>query len=135
MAGNITTHQGARMMDDARDALFIRLETATGPDQKLFFDCYIACFGELRPNPGIDRRWLKFVALVNAEGWTDAAMMLVPEGCFGDVRIGNGAIPAYAWLRLNNVDPGTGIIAGATSAIALCIASMKVRKDMEPTNG
>ena len=56
--------------------LIARLESADGPDRELFMLAYAACFPALR----FDGHPQRFMAMLDAEAWTSAAEMLVPEG-------------------------------------------------------
>jgi len=74
--------------------LIERVEKAEGPTYALFRECYVAVFGEPQfeaPYGGYDA-YRKFRTLLEAGGWTDAAMMLMPKHCSSELT--SSAAPA-----------------------------------------
>lgn len=69
-----------------------RCERAEGPIRKLFEEV----FGLVFPSEQSFVLWRRFHALLNAEAWTDAAMMLIPPeaNCHG-YEVGENGVDAY----------------------------------------
>jgi hypothetical protein len=58
--------------------LIERLKQAGGPDRKLFEAAYVACFGEVDWGPeGNWHPFRKFLDLMDAAAWADAALTLI----------------------------------------------------------
>ena len=128
------------MSNDRIKELIERLEKASGPDRELngaiFWiverrraqnSYWNVTPGKPQPIDELPVKGLgKLAVEVSAPAYTasiDAALTLVPEGWFGDVRLGGER--SFAWLKGDNTDPGTGLLIGNTPAIALCIAALR----------
>ena len=90
-----------------------------------------------RPNKYVfdleaDARHYKFTRFLDAEAWTDAAMMLVPEGWLWEVQwIGHqtkGRVAnAHIWKRFDQ----SHFAAAAHPALALAQACLKARENAD----
>lgn len=108
-------------------SIVARLEKATGPDDELFYECAHMAFGPSHNLTDI-ARWNRFSQLVESEAWTDAALMLVPEGL--EWSVGRNSDGSFGAAVGNTVDLGDVEVAQQIKggpAIALCIAAMKAR--------
>jgi hypothetical protein len=127
------------------EKLIERLEQATAEQQRELLEAaFVAIHGEpteaTRPNVAsawLDR-WRPFLALLDAGGFLDAAMSLVPEGwrwmagqrefphCRAYVENGELAFRGFG-LRPNPARQWFEVTA-ATPALALCAAALRARK-------
>ena len=109
--------------------LITRLEAATEPTPALFYDAYVAVFDRLTADDG--ERGARFEQLVRAEAWTDAALMLVPEGLGWRVGANPGASKYAGEAEIEDPKDGgwqfTVEANGRSPALALCIAALRAR--------
>lgn len=115
------------------DELIERVEKANKPTRDLFRECFEAVFGYGVTVVPDGPRWVRysaFIKMVDAEAWESAALMLVPEGyrwVIGSTwKDKHGNVPAVASVCIAG-DYARPII-GATSALAIVIASLKALK-------
>lgn len=114
------------------DTLIARLESAVGPDRELFVEAARVVFGitslaeddwKALNFPPADR----FIKRLDAEAWTSAAEMLVPEGWHVSVNTTVGALlQGSAAVRDRDGGPSFAS-AAATPALALAAAALKAR--------
>ena len=118
-------------MTQKTDDLIERLEKASAPDRELDVAIVYALYPEIGPyrphcvgdepifyqDPFYKQRCPKFTASI------DAAMRLVPEGW--SWRVGN--LPSGKGFADLGTQKSLQCIEGATPAIALCIAALRVR--------
>lgn len=110
-----------------------RCEKASGPDRELFWQAYEAVFGKANaeiidqfPGHKMPDTWERFRKLLDAGGFLDAAMTLVPEGySYGAgttfyERKGWAYCIEYGASGFKNID-------AATPALALCAAALRAR--------
>lgn len=110
--------------------LIAALEQADGPSRELF----MAAYQVVHPPPnwqsyGNPQAFARFMQLLNAEAWLEAAALLVPNGWrFGlstDGLFVRGTCRAAVWEK----GPPTEIEWYApTPALALCIAALRARE-------
>ena len=76
------------------------------------------------------REWSKkFQRLIEAEAWTDAALLLVPEGNYAHILFKADGSGLAAIGKLATSDPtDTGTISAATPALALLIAILRTKE-------
>lgn len=121
--------------------LATRIEQATGPDRELFLEAFYETHGSaLQGNIALPYQeyaaaFGRFIELIDAEAYLDAAMSLVPEGRpskqIGTTDDGVG----YAALAGNDMhmmaeDPDEFWVeaTAATPALALCAAALRARE-------
>lgn len=118
--------------------LIEKLEAADGPSRGLFIEAYYAAFG--RPKTEREHQpFDRFRVLIDAGGWTDAALMLVPENhavdltAWGPLWKGKQRariLPLFQeagrWFHRGS-DPDYCVNA-PTLALALCIAALRARE-------
>ena len=106
-------------------AMIERLEKADKPDKKLWTAAYEAIHGKQT----ISLSWGRFLVLIDAAAWLDAAMMLVPSTCKGYwldyYCLGQDEWEARALLSINEESQEVGN--SDTLPLALCIAALKAR--------
>ena len=119
--------------------LIKRLEEATAPNKKLFVEAYEAVHGK----SDIDIKFGRFLILLDAGAWTDAALTLVPEGwnwhggfwaTWPGTKAGEqpnarmcvtrGTLYTWEWIEKKG-DGHNG--RAATIPLALCIAALRAR--------
>jgi hypothetical protein len=78
--------------------------------------------------PVFCRQCDRFIRLLDTEAWLDAAMMLVPEGWFFQIKGFKGNVLFNAWVRPNQIGTEKEVSAsGPTPAEALLAAIEKAR--------
>ena len=97
-------------------AMIERLEKADKPDKKLWTAAYEAIHGKQT----ISLSWGRFLVLIDAGAWLDAAVMLVPEGRLWSVGQRTNASGFVACTSQSHKS-----CIGTTSALALSIAALK----------
>ena len=103
-------------------ALADRVEKATAESFDLFAESFDAIHGGRSSERLL---WSQFCALIEAEAWLDAAMMLVPEGDI-HLEIKHGKVWAF-------VGSPVRAATAATPALTLCAAALRARATLDPT--
>lgn len=104
------------------EELIAALEAACVPSRGLMLEAFAALY----PDDGTtdyDDRLFRFVAMLNAEAWRFAALMLKPEGCSVDLSINDDNFSEVALITAH----GPICATGSTPALAICIAALKAR--------
>ena len=128
--------------------LIERIEAATGPDRELFEEAFAVAFGPepeskydgrawKRGEPDFAPEWsayierrCRYLQLVDAEAWLDAAMALVPEGCDRADHVwpdNEGRFCTYLWAQRKRHQVVARARA-ATPPLALCAAALRARE-------
>ena len=103
------------------EELIAALEAADGPSRDLMLEAFAAHY----PDDGTadyGDRLFRFVAMLNAEAWESAALMLVPEGWHWSTNSGG---TARIWVQGVYYAAEAENAAAATPALAICIAALK----------
>lgn len=108
--------------------LIERLERADGPSWELFQEAWLAVHHDgygLENERDTCRLCERFNRMLDAEAWTDAALMLVPDGWTGFVAV-DADNETWLWSCNSAIKRGFRI-AHKIPAIALCIATLKAK--------
>lgn len=112
--------------------LIQRVEAAKEPRRELFGEAFKVLhptFDSLnwRQTPGLEQLYYRFAAMLDAQAWTSAAEMLVPEGWGFNIVMHTDKA---ASVRLFSDGPVTDVIRAAHPSLALLAAVLRAeRKD------
>ena len=102
-----------------------RAERAEDPDREMFIAAWVDCFAPggsmvIRDWPGgLCAKWIKFMRLVDEEGWVNAAMMFVPDEFHDDWSLYPAPQVGRRWegcvgdFATNALDPALALFAAA----------------------
>jgi len=125
--------------------LIARLESADGPSGSLLLEAakavWVWGYVPTGVNPDVwVKRWNRFHRMLDAEAWTSAAEMLVPEGCLSMVRtvwadahapterpVGYASVDRYFKDDAGLFWKENFLALGETPALALAAAALKAR--------